>query len=241
MSGNLVRRFVIILFAMGLATFFLVKNRIKLGLDLVGGMYLAVQVSDPEGTMTEQARKDATDQALDVIRNRIDQFGVTEPIVQKHGEDRIIVELAGIKDKERATNIVKQTAFLEFRHVLPADAFAAALPRIDRAILQAKPELVKPDTSTRPTQGTDLMGALFTSADSARADSTKADSLPVSTRAEDRPLTSLLNAGSGEGEFAIESANVNTVKVYLELPEVKRLLPRGTQLRWGAEPQAQGT
>ena len=241
MSGNLVRRFVVILFAMGLATYFLAKNGIKLGLDLAGGMYLAVEVSDPEGTMTEQARKDATDQALDVIRNRIDQFGVTEPIVQKFGDDRIIVELAGIKDKDRALNIVRQTAFLEFRHVLPVDEVAAALPRIDRAILQAKPELVKPDTAKKPQQSSDLMGALFTSADSARADSAKADSLPVSTRAEDRPLTSLLNAGSGEGEFAVASDDVNTVRAYLDLPEVRRLIPRGTQLRWGAESVAQGT
>ena len=55
MSGNLVRRFLVILFAMGLATYFLAKNGIKLGLDLAGGMYLAVEVSDPEGTLTEQA------------------------------------------------------------------------------------------------------------------------------------------------------------------------------------------
>jgi preprotein translocase subunit SecD len=239
MSGNLVRRLLVILAAMGLASYFLAVNGIKRGLDLQGGMYLAVQVSDPEGTMTEQAKKDATDQALDVIRNRIDQFGVTEPIVQKHGDDRIIVELAGIRDEERAKNIVKQTAYLEFQHVLPVDDVVTALPRIDRAILQVRPDLVKPDTA-KAKQGPSLMDELFKK-DSLAADSTKSDSAAVSNRVEDRPLTSLLNQGQGEGEFAVEAANVKKVQEFLALPEVQRLLPRGEELRWGAESVGQGT
>src|SRR6185369_3949557 len=127
MSGNLVRRLVVILLAMGLATFFLFKNKVKEGLDLVGGMYLAVEVSDPEGTMTAQARQDATDQALQVIRNRIDQFGVAEPNIQKFGKDRIIVELPGIRDEDRAKKIIRQTAYLQFQLVKPLTELETAL------------------------------------------------------------------------------------------------------------------
>src|SRR5262245_49494722 len=144
MSGNLVRRIAVILLAVGLATFFRFKNKVKEGLDLVGGMYLAVEVSDPEHTMTAQARQDATDQALQVIRNRIDQFGVAEPNIQKFGDDRIIVELPGVRDEDRAKDIIRKTAYLQFQLVKPLNDFESALPRMDRAILQAIPTLAKP-------------------------------------------------------------------------------------------------
>ena len=73
---------------------------VRLGLDLQGGMHLALEVADPDGTMTPEARADATDRALQVIRTRIDEFGVEEPLIQKVGDTRIIVELAGITDEQ---------------------------------------------------------------------------------------------------------------------------------------------
>src|SRR5688500_11926839 len=178
MSGNLVRRLVVIAIAIGLTSYFLFKNEIKLGLDLQGGMYLAVQVSDPNGTMTDQARKDATDQALDVIRNRIDQFGVAEPIVQKYGDDRIIVELPGIRDEVRAKSIIQQTAFLEFQLVLPTAEVEAALPRIDRAILQADPAAARDEDATQDTtrRGPNPMDLLFKRDSAARDTTAAADS-----------------------------------------------------------------
>jgi preprotein translocase subunit SecD len=86
---------------------------IKLGLDLQGGMHLVLEVEDREGTMTPESRADATDRALKIIRTRIDQFGVEEPIIQKVGEDRIIVELPA-SGRGRAKEILQQTAFLQF-------------------------------------------------------------------------------------------------------------------------------
>lgn len=247
MSGT-TRRLLIIAAAIGLATFFLVTNGINYGLDLKGGMYLALEVADPQGTMTAEARRDATDQALDVIRNRIDQFGVSERNIQKYGDDRIIVELPGIQDEERAKDIIKQTALLEFQHVLPTTPVEGVLPRIDAAILRAKPELATAaDTSTRPAQPSalDLLfqrqqdSAAAAGADTAQAD-TAAAQPPVSTRPEDRPLSSLLNQGPGAGEFLVAVENMDRVNQYLSIPEVQRLLPRNTVLRWGRSPQGQG-
>ena len=57
------------------------------------------------------------DQVLEVIRNRIDQFGVAEPIITKHGSDKIVIQLPGLKDPQRAINVVGQTAQLEFKLV----------------------------------------------------------------------------------------------------------------------------
>jgi len=59
----------------------------------------------------------AIEQALETIRNRVDEFGVAEPSIQRQGRDRIIVQLAGIKDPDRAKELIGRTALLEFRLV----------------------------------------------------------------------------------------------------------------------------
>jgi SecD/SecF fusion protein len=62
-------------------------------------------------------RENAVDQSLEIIRNRIDQFGVTEPIIVRQGEEDIVVQLPGIQDPERALKLIGQTAQLEFKMV----------------------------------------------------------------------------------------------------------------------------
>ncbi len=62
-------------------------------------------------------RQHAVDQALETLRNRIDQFGVAEPMLQKQGENHILIQLPGVKDPERAKELIKTTARLEFRMV----------------------------------------------------------------------------------------------------------------------------
>lgn len=151
---------------------------IKLGLDLQGGMHLGVEVDDPDETLSGEALDDAVERTLTTIRNRIDQFGVEEPTIQRAGQ-RIIVELAGIEDEERARAIVEQTAFMEFKIITDGQDFLDQLDRIDRAIvatvgaenLQAVPLETQPTTDL-----SDLGELLGTSADSAAQDSTAQDS-----------------------------------------------------------------
>ncbi len=64
---------------------------------------------------TEKIKKRAIDQALEIIRNRIDQFGVSEPEITLQGTDQILVQLPGIRDPQRAINLIGQTALLEFK------------------------------------------------------------------------------------------------------------------------------
>ncbi|MBI2502887.1 MAG: protein translocase subunit SecD [Candidatus Latescibacteria bacterium] len=94
------------------------KDAINLGLDLQGGIYLVLEV-DLSQLPPDQAQ-DAVQRALEIIRNRVDQFGVAEPSIQREGANRIIVELPGIQDIERAKSLVGQTALLEFQMVEPA-------------------------------------------------------------------------------------------------------------------------
>jgi preprotein translocase subunit SecD len=63
----------------------------------------------------DQIKRLATDQALETIRNRIDQFGVSEPDIRNQGQNRILIQLPGIKDTKRAKKLIGRTALLEFK------------------------------------------------------------------------------------------------------------------------------
>lgn len=92
----------------------------NLGLDLKGGSLLVLEGQD---TSTAQATPETVDAAMRVIERRIDQLGVVEPTIQRQGLKRIIVELPGIQDPERAIKLIGKTALLEF-----VDTGAQSLP-----------------------------------------------------------------------------------------------------------------
>src|SRR5213082_1937726 len=108
---------------------------INLGLDLQGGIHLALEADQRKGPVPDCA--DAIQRAERVVRSRIDEFGTTEPVVQLAGRCRLIVELPGEKDPARAKSIIQRTAFLEFRITDMNNLFSDALPEIDRALREA--------------------------------------------------------------------------------------------------------
>ena len=83
-------------------------NKIKLGLDLRGGTYLVLQADG-------KVEFDTMDKVRDIVERRIDSLGVAEPVIQLSGDDRLIVELAGIKDPQKAVDLIGTTAKLEFK------------------------------------------------------------------------------------------------------------------------------
>jgi SecD/SecF fusion protein len=91
------------------------QGKLKLGLDLQGGMHLVLRVDTAK--LPENAKEDATARAVEIIRNRIDQFGVSEPSIQREGAERIVVQLPGITDRERALALIGKTAQMEFKLV----------------------------------------------------------------------------------------------------------------------------
>ncbi len=117
MQRNLKWKWLLILAVVGISCWnaFPLKRKINLGLDLQGGMHLVLRVDT--AALPEDARTDAVDRALEIIRNRIDQFGVKEPSILKQGLDKIIVQLPGITDRERALELIGKTAQMEFKIV----------------------------------------------------------------------------------------------------------------------------
>lgn len=91
------------------------KRSLHLGLDIVGGMHLVLEADTAGRGFSAQDVASATDNAVRIIRKRVDDLGVSEPNIQKVGKNRIQVQLPGIADRQRALDILGRTGLLEFR------------------------------------------------------------------------------------------------------------------------------
>ena len=94
----------------------IVSKILNLGLDLQGGVHLVLEIDDTKLDKGMDVA-DALNRAIEIIRNRIDQFGVSEPFIAKQGEKWIVVQLPGIKDPQAAIDLIGKTALMEFRLV----------------------------------------------------------------------------------------------------------------------------
>jgi preprotein translocase subunit SecD len=211
---------------------------VKLGLDLQGGMHLALELDQSKQVSSDPKRD--LDLALTVLRKRIDEFGVTEPLIQKVGDSRIVVELAGITEPARAKAIVQRSAFLEFRITDKTNALEKALPAMDRALHSLG---IRGDTTSGKSAVEKLLGGDTTKA-AGKTDSAKAD---TSRASNGGPILAALitpaGAASGSavpGEYFVPETAFPRVDSLLSLPAVARQLPRGVALRWAAAPVSLG-
>src|SRR5438128_6576656 len=198
---------------------------INLGLDLRGGVHLALEVDQSKGPVPDCA--DAIQRAERVVRTRVDEFGTTEPVVQIVGRCRLIVELPGEKDVNRAKGIVQRTAFLEFRITDMRNVFRDAIPAIDVALRAAG---VRGPAAGPSNAVARLLGQ----------DTTKAAAGADTSNAREGPLTSLLFQGSVAGEYLVPEEQWQKADSLINRPEVKRLIPRGVELFWGAQVESRG-
>lgn len=209
---------------------------LKRGLDLVGGIHMALEIDESKVTVPDKAA--ALTNALTVLRNRVDEFGVAEPVVQQVGDDRIIVELPGIDDPVRAQDIVQKSAFLEFQITDETDALTKALPRLDGIIRSRGLGVAagaRPDTTSRAPTG---LGSLLQqdTTDTARvASDTGARDTAAAATGGPGPLSRLLQQGTIPGEFMVASENIGAVEHYLSLPEIQAALPPGKVVRWSSD------
>ncbi|MEK7402751.1 MAG: protein translocase subunit SecD [Gemmatimonadota bacterium] len=215
---------------------------LRLGLDLQGGMHLALELDDSKQVVADRA--DAIERALKTVRTRIEGFGVSEPVVQKSGSDRIIVELPGITDPDRAIAVVRDQAFLEFQITDKTQALERVLPRLDAIVRERKlttasgrPATAAPAPAARGLQ--DLLRAADTGAkaDSGRrrGDSTKTDTAVVGGA-----FSNLIQQGGMPGEYLVKSTDVATLTRFLEDSAVRTALPPAKEVLWGSDSSAVG-
>ncbi|HYW05728.1 MAG TPA: protein translocase subunit SecD [Longimicrobium sp.] len=207
------------------------RQAVTLGLDLQGGSHYALELDERGKKLSPTERADAIERALKVVRMRVDEMGVAEPLVQRSGTSRIIVELAGLKEGSRAKEVLQKTAFLEFQIVRPLTDLQAVLPRMDQAIARAFPAAAT-GAGAAPAPTNPVGGILKTAPTDSTAAAATADTAAAGT-----PLTSKLGPGP-QGSLLVKRSDEAAITRWLANPEVARLLPRGTTLLWGV-PEAE--
>jgi preprotein translocase subunit SecD len=208
---------------------------LKRGLDLQGGMHLALEVDESKGAVPG-GKSEAIDRALKVVRTRIDQFGVSEPLVQKSGNDRIIVELPGIDDPLRAQEVVQKSAFLQFQITDKTGALEKAFPRLDAAVKSLAKVAPLGDTALKTAAVADTthtVAGLFTNDTSKKAkDTAKTDTTVAATGGM---FSKLVQQGQMPGEYFVGENDASTLESYLSRPEVQAALPPGKVIRFGTD------
>src|SRR5256886_4137241 len=206
---------------------------ISLGLALQGGIHLALEVDQSRGPVPDAAERIGG--AERGGRTRAAHAGTTGPVVQVQGGNRLIVELPGEKDPERAKHVIQQTAFLEFRITDMQGKFGDGIPAIDGALraagvqapgnapVSAVSQLFGADTAKQKKQG----------AKQKQRPDTAGLNAPG-------PLSSLLYQGALPGEYLVPVEQVPVAESLLARPEVQRLMPRGLELKWGTQDISRG-
>ncbi len=252
------------------------EKRMKLGLDLQGGMYLVMEVNtaklieklakDPDekfkgflkaaekeakitdvelvdvlakkikdaglrlsryfGSIREEdsditdklkeQEADAVTRAIEIISNRVNQYGVSEPSIQQQGARRIIVELPGIAKEDEAKRLLQGSALLEFKLVKESNFTVPILNRIDEVLA----------TSLGLADSTKI------------SDSTNAEDLSAEEFANQHPFFSIaiINPQSPYADAYVKESDKNQLMAYLRRPEVKNVIPDNSEFLFDAKP-----
>ena len=211
---------------------------LRKGLDLSGGMHLALEVDESKGVIANKS--DAIDRALKVVRTRIDGLGVSETVIQKAGNDRIIIDIPGIDNRERAIKMVQDQAFLQFQITDKTNAMEKVLPRLDAIARQTGFGAVASADGKAAASNAGLNGLLTSGPDTsktragAKKDSTKADSATI-PGVTGGVISKMVLTGQMPGQFLFERNNYDALKKFIEAPEVQAALPPGKVLRFGSD------
>ncbi len=190
---------------------------------------------------------EAIDRAIEIVRRRVDRFGVTEPSIQKQGARRIIVEMPGVDDPERVRNLLRGTARLEFRLMSDPNELRSSLQNIieyfegfDEAELAQAAQQDVPAAGVGGDVGLDDELAEDTLAEDAEAD-TAADAVdplsPDAFAADENPLLARFQpVGQGVIFGAVAVSDTAAVNAMLSRPEVQAMMPTGIELLYEANP-----
>jgi len=172
--------------------------------------------------MLEKQSEDAVKRAQEIIRNRVDQYGVSEPSIHLSGSRRIIVELPGVARKEEARQLLQGTALLEFNLVKDPDFTFALLEKINKVLAGKSLE----DTLT---------------SDTTKSDTTEKspDQMTQEEFAKEYPLFTVAvpNPQSQTADLFVRENDRSKVELMLNRPEVKNVIPKDVKFVWSAKPE----
>ena len=178
-------------------------------------------------TALGEESEDAINRVLEILQNRVDQFGVAEPTIQKQGSQRIIVELAGVQDSDRARSLLESTALLEFFIVKDITTTNQIMAKIDQALIGNKDistiakndQTIEQNSAITDDDGTVSVTELF--GESSNESNVDSSAVTPDIVAE-QPFSGMLrNLGNTIG---VPVKNSYSVRKMLDLPEVKERL-----------------
>ena len=230
---------------------------INFGLDLAGGTAITLEID--KSNVKGDDIKDIQEQSLEIIRNRVDQYGLSEPQISPSGDDRIVVELAGVDDST-AKALVGSTAKLEFKILAEAEKFTQVVGLIDQYLTRQTTDIVADSAATDSTAAPakdSTVAKVDSAKDTLPKEATKAlsddellgkapaaevaatDSAKDSAAVEAQPASEVGVALSayylsfGNGGFIAEE-NVEKVKKLLATEGVQKLIPRDVAFAFGS-------
>ena len=269
------------------------EKRIKLGLDLQGGMYLVMEVNtgqlleklakDPDDTFRQLLKQseaeakstdadvvtvftnklqqrgirlsryfgsireddnqiisklkeqadDAVRRAEEIIRNRVDQYGVSEPSITRQGSSRIIIQLPGVAKEEEARQLLQGSALLEFKLVKDPEYTIALMQKIDEALASASGyDSLAADTTQKSKNKKELA-----SKTNEEANDTTGQQLTQEEFAKKHPFFSiaLINPQSKSAEAYVKEENREKLDMMLNSPAVKKVMPNNVEFLYSAK------
>jgi SecD/SecF fusion protein len=178
----------------------------------------------------EKQAEEAIDRALEVIRNRVDKYGVAEPSIQKQGNNRIVVELPGVKNREEVRQLLQSTAVLEFKLLKPADIAIKVMQSIDN-YLAGKGVADTVDTAkVTKTQDTTKTISAELGAD------TSAGLSEFEKFKKEHPFFAYVRVDERTGIGFVMARDKKMVDFILSRPDVKNLIPPDFEFVWSAKP-----
>lgn len=182
---------------------------------------------------------DAVTRAEQILRNRIDQYGVSEPVIQKQGNNRIVVELPGIANEEEARQLIQSTALLEFKMVRDPQYAINLIIKINNSLAGGKiEEDVKPESDTTKTTDSTATAKAEEKTDSttvAKVDSGKKNDTAQASKtdtnqkspeqlAKENPILSLISPSEQTGEIYVPASNKDKLQRLLNSPISQAIL-----------------
>jgi preprotein translocase subunit SecD len=178
----------------------------------------------------EKQAEEAIDRALEVIRNRVDKYGVAEPSIQKQGNNRIVVELPGVKNREEVRQLLQSTAVLEFKLLKPADITIKVMQSIDN-YLAGKGVADTVDTAkVAKTQDTTKTISAELGADASAGLS------EFEKFKKEHPFFAYVRVDERTGIGFVMARDKKMVDFILSRPDVKNLIPPDFEFVWSAKP-----
>ena len=176
---------------------------------------------------------DAVTRALEIIRNRIDQYGVAEPSIQRQGSRRIIVELPGVAREEEAKQLLQGTALLEFRLLKEPEFTISVMQKIDESLAKAMGVL---DTDTTQSE-IDELSIAEGDTSFVSDDTLSTEDLSEEEFKKQHPFftIALLDPQGGSADAYVKADDKNKLLLMLSRPEVQKVIPNNVEFVFSAK------